>query len=122
MLLCVRRRRYLYEIGDSGQQVVEGDLGLFEVGLRGAEGHALPAPGAGGRAGDSGRGADPAHDPVPDLAAASHVRGGAPPQRHAPVGAFVLPGQGDRSGRGSWGKSNGREGVRVMKVEDGNIC
>lgn len=37
---------YLYEISDSGQQVVEGDLGLFQVRLGGAEGDALPTPGA----------------------------------------------------------------------------
>ena len=41
-----RLPQYLYEISDSGQQVVEGDLGLFQVRLRGAEGDALPAPGA----------------------------------------------------------------------------
>lgn len=37
---------YLYEISDSGQQVVEGDLSLFQVCLGGAEGDALPTPGA----------------------------------------------------------------------------
>lgn len=43
---------YLYEISDSGQQVVEGDLGLFQVGLGGAERDALPAPGARCRVGE----------------------------------------------------------------------
>lgn len=71
--------RYLYEIRDSGQQVVEGDLGLFKVGLGGAEGHTLPTPGARCRVRDGGGGADSTHDPVPDLAAASHVHRVAPP-------------------------------------------
>lgn len=73
------RRRYLYEISDSGQQVVEGDLGLLEVGLGGAEGHTFATPGAGCWVGDGGGGADPTHDPVPDLATAPHVHRVAPP-------------------------------------------
>lgn len=88
MILCTRwcpidkdtdPRWYLYEISDSGQQVVEGDLGLLEVGLGGAEGHTFATPGAGSWVSDGGRGADSTHDPVPDLATASHVHRVAPP-------------------------------------------
>lgn len=46
--------QYLYEIRDPGQQVVEGDLGLFQVGLGRAEGDALSAPGARRRVGEGG--------------------------------------------------------------------
>lgn len=46
--------QYLYEISDSGQQVIEGDLGLFKVGLGGTESHTLPTPGAGSRVGEGG--------------------------------------------------------------------
>lgn len=105
MTLCTQRcltakdpdpRWYLDEISDSGQQVVEGDLGLFEVGLGGAEGHALATPGAGRWVRDGGGGADSTHDPVPDLATAPHVHRVAPPQRHASVSALVLPAERDR--------------------------
>lgn len=46
--------QYLYEISDSGQQVVKGDLGLFQVRLGGAESDALPTPGAHRRVGEGG--------------------------------------------------------------------
>lgn len=72
-------QRYLYEISDSGQQVVEGDLSLFQVSLGGAESDALSTPGAGRGVGEGGRGADAAHHPVPHLAAAPHVNRRAPP-------------------------------------------
>lgn len=71
--------QYLYEISDSGQQVVEGDLGLFQVCLGGAEGDALPTPGARCRVGEGGGGADATHHPIPHLAAASHVHWRTPP-------------------------------------------
>lgn len=71
--------QYLYEISDSGQQVVEGDLGLFQVRLGGAEGDALTTPGAQCGVGDGGRGANAAHHPIPNLAAAPHVHWRTPP-------------------------------------------
>lgn len=105
-------RFYLDEISDPGQQVVESDLGLLQVGLRGAEGDALPAPGAQCRVGDGGRRADAAHYTIPHLAAAPHVHWGTPAQGHATVCAFILPGERNRgrwrSCRGSWEGENGR--------------
>lgn len=98
--------QYLYEISDSGQQVVEGDLGLFQVRLGGAEGDALPAPGARRRVGDDRRGADATHHSVPHFAAASHVHWRAPPQGNAAVATFILPSQRDRS-RGRSCRGNG---------------
>lgn len=97
----------LYEVGDSGQQVVEGDPGLLQVGLGGAEGDAFPAPGARRRVGEGGRGAYSTHHPVPHFVAASHVHRGAPPQGHPAVAALVLPGQGDWSRWWSWREAEG---------------
>ena len=39
---------YLYEVGDSGEKVVEGDLGLAESSLDGCVGDSLTTPGAHG--------------------------------------------------------------------------